>query len=109
MGRSRRILILTIALLCVSTACLNWSESQVSTRQPDKVLFDRGMRAVEQNRFDVAYVTFQSLIATYPNSEFIPKIQQLLQDPRMPACNEFWHAFECSELVSIAPSRDQNG
>ena len=44
---------LVAALLYVSmTACINWPDAEVRSRQPDKLLFERAMSAVEQKRFN---------------------------------------------------------
>jgi outer membrane protein assembly factor BamD len=45
----------------------------IGSKQPDKVLFDRAMDAMKHNRFDVARMTLQTLINTYPDSEFIAR------------------------------------
>ena len=45
----------------------------MDSKQPDKVLFDRAMDALKHNRFDVARMTLQTLINTYPDSEFIAR------------------------------------
>src|SRR5438046_9540495 len=47
--------------------------ADVGSKQPDKVLFDRAMDALKHNRFDVARLTLQTLINTYPDSEYIAR------------------------------------
>jgi outer membrane protein assembly factor BamD len=47
--------------------------ANVGSKQPDKVLFDRAMDAMKHNRFDVARMTLQTLINTYPDSEYIAR------------------------------------
>src|SRR5258708_17650148 len=47
--------------------------SNVGSKQPDKVLFGRAMDAMKHNRFDVARITLQTMINTYPDSEFIAR------------------------------------
>src|SRR2546423_15203475 len=47
--------------------------ANLDTKQPDKVLFDRGMDALKHNKYDVARLTFQTLINTYPDSEFVAR------------------------------------
>jgi outer membrane protein assembly factor BamD len=74
-------LVLTLAL---TTACTNKKVSnplaKVDSKQPDKVLFDRGMDAMKHNHFDVARITMQTLIATYPDSEFVARAKLALAD-----------------------------
>ncbi|HZQ70279.1 MAG TPA: outer membrane protein assembly factor BamD [Terriglobales bacterium] len=75
---SRRIPILFLLMvLAVSVACTNKKVNNplanVGSKQPDKVLFDRAMDALKHNRFDVARLTLQTLINTYPDSEYIAR------------------------------------
>jgi len=44
--------------------------ANVASRQPDKELFDKAMTALKKGRFDVARLDLQTLLNTYPNSEF---------------------------------------
>jgi outer membrane protein assembly factor BamD len=76
---SRRIstLVLLSILLAITVACTNKKSvnplSNLGSKQPDKVLFDKAMDAMKHNRFDVARMTLQTLINTYPDSEFIAR------------------------------------
>jgi outer membrane protein assembly factor BamD len=54
--------------------------ANVGSKQPDKVLFDRAMDAMKHNRFDVARMTLQTLINTYPDSEFIARAKLAVAD-----------------------------
>jgi len=74
----RRIpVMLLLAILAFSVACTNKKVKNpiaaVDSKQPDKVLFDRAMDALKHNRFDVARLTLQTLINTYPDSEYIAR------------------------------------
>jgi outer membrane protein assembly factor BamD len=66
-----------LGALALTLACTNKKVSNplanVGSKQPDKVLFDRAMEALKHNRFDVARLTLQTLINTYPDSEFIAR------------------------------------
>src|SRR5881227_3913754 len=52
----------------------------IDSKQPDKVLFDRAMEALKKNRFDVARVTLQTLINTYPDSEYVARAKLAVAD-----------------------------
>jgi outer membrane protein assembly factor BamD len=52
----------------------------IDSKQPDKVLFDKAMDAMKHNRFDVARMTLQTLINTYPDSEFIARAKLAVGD-----------------------------
>jgi outer membrane protein assembly factor BamD len=42
----------------------------VQSRQPDKELYDKAMLALKKGRFDVARLDLQTMLNTYPNSEY---------------------------------------
>ena len=44
--------------------------ANVSSRQPDKELYDKAMLALKKGRFDVARLDLQTMLNTYPNSEY---------------------------------------
>jgi outer membrane protein assembly factor BamD len=83
---SRRITLITVLamLLAFTAACTNKKSvnplANVGSKQPDKVLFDKAMDAMKHNRFDVARLTLQTLINTYPDSEFIARAKLAVGD-----------------------------
>jgi outer membrane protein assembly factor BamD len=44
--------------------------ANVNSKQPDKVLFDKAMVSMKKGRYDVARLTLQTLLNTYPDSEY---------------------------------------
>lgn len=74
----------TAALLLSFAACSNKKVTnpiaQVDSKQPDKILFDRAMDAMKHNKFDVARLTLQTLINTYPESEFVARAKLAVGD-----------------------------
>ncbi len=82
---SRRIpVIFLLGVLAFAVGCTNKKVnnplSNVGSKQPDKVLFDRAMDAMKHNRFDVARITLQTLINTYPDSEYIARAKLAVAD-----------------------------
>src|SRR5436309_14509219 len=82
---SLRITVIALAAtLALTTACTNKKVNnplaKVDSKQPDKVLFDRGMDAMKHNRFDIARLDMQTLINTYPDSEYIARAKLALAD-----------------------------
>jgi outer membrane protein assembly factor BamD len=83
---SRRIPLIALlgVLLLLAAACTNKKVNNplanVGSKQPDKVLFDRAMDAMKHNRFDVARMTLQTLINTYPDSEYIARAKLAVGD-----------------------------
>src|SRR5947207_14571411 len=76
-----------VILLCVLTLAVGGTNKKVSnplanvgSKQPDKVLFDRAMDAMKHNRFDVARVTLETMINTYPDSEYIARANLAVAD-----------------------------
>ncbi len=83
MRRGSLVLLLGL-LLAFAVGCTNKKSANplanVGSKQPDKVLFDRAMDAMKHNRFDVARMTLQTLINTYPDSEYIARAKLAVAD-----------------------------
>ncbi|MGC2447185.1 MAG: outer membrane protein assembly factor BamD [Candidatus Sulfotelmatobacter sp.] len=83
---SRRTLSIALLglLLALTAACTNKKSvnplAGIGSKQPDKVLFDKAMDAMRHNRFDVARLTLQTLINTYPDSEYIARAKLAVGD-----------------------------
>jgi outer membrane protein assembly factor BamD len=69
------LLLATSLLTCV--ACKNQKAANplahVNSKQPDKVLFDRAMEAMKEHKYDTARLTLQTLINSYPDSEYVAR------------------------------------
>jgi outer membrane protein assembly factor BamD len=81
----RTAVIVLMAGLALTTACTTNKKAtnplaDVSSKQPDKVLFDRAMDALKHNRYDLARLTLETLINTYPDSEFIARAKLAVAD-----------------------------
>src|SRR6266481_4708936 len=48
--------------------------------EPDKVLFEKAMKDMQKSRFTVARLSLQTLINTYPDSEFLPQAKYALAE-----------------------------
>ncbi len=81
---SRRVPIIVLSALLALAGCTNKKISNpianVDSKQPDKVLFDRAMDAMKHNHYDVARLTLQTLINTYPDSEFTARAKLAVAD-----------------------------
>jgi outer membrane protein assembly factor BamD len=82
---SRRIsVMLLLGVLAITVACTNKKVNNpianVDSKQPDKVLFDRAMDAMKHNRFDVARLSLETLINTYPDSEYVARAKLAVAD-----------------------------
>jgi outer membrane protein assembly factor BamD len=73
-----------LLLMMITAACSNKKSvnplANIGSKQPDKVLFDKAMDAMKHNRFDVARMTLQTLINTYPDSEYIARAKLAVGD-----------------------------
>ncbi|HEX4785509.1 MAG TPA: outer membrane protein assembly factor BamD [Candidatus Sulfotelmatobacter sp.] len=72
-------LVLAITVACTNKKSVN-PLANLGSKQPDKVLFDKAMDAMRHNRFDVARLTLQTLINTYPDSEYIARAKLAVGD-----------------------------
>src|SRR5687767_7889249 len=76
-------LLLLVVLTLVFAGCRKNIQNpiaNVDSKQPDKVLFDRAMEAMQRKKWDVARLTLQTLINTYPDSEFIARAKLAVGD-----------------------------
>jgi len=82
----RRVLpVVLLALAVLTTVGCHKNKTQnplanIDSKQPDKVLYDRAMAALKKNRYDVARITLQTLINTYPDSEYIARAKLSVGD-----------------------------
>jgi hypothetical protein len=83
-----RALFLIAACSCALTACIQWPAGQVSSKDQPKLLYEKAVSAVERGRYEVANLTLQTLVNTYPDSEYAIKAQELLEDPRIEPCGQ---------------------
>jgi outer membrane protein assembly factor BamD len=81
----RRVIIaVSIAAMLLALGCSNKKVqnpiANVDSKQPDKVLFDRAMDAMKHNKYDVARLSLQTLINTYPDSEYVARAKLAIGD-----------------------------
>ncbi|MBZ5647889.1 MAG: outer membrane protein assembly factor BamD [Acidobacteriia bacterium] len=81
----RLVLALPLLLLAIALAGCHKSKVQnpianVDSKQPDKVLFDRAMQTLNEHKYDVARMTLQTLINTYPDSEYVARAKLAIGD-----------------------------
>src|ERR1700687_5177171 len=81
----RKAVMAGLSLVLVFTAaCTNKKSvnplADIGSKQPDKVLFDKAMDAMRHNKFDVARLQLQTLINTYPDSEFVARAKLAVGD-----------------------------
>ena len=54
--------------------------ANVDSKQPDKVLFDRAEDAMKHGKYDIARLSLQTLINTYPDSEYVARAKLAIGD-----------------------------
>jgi len=55
-------------------------EAEDSSAAPDKVLYDRAIKDIKKSRHEVGRLTLQTLINTYPDSEYLAKAKLAIAD-----------------------------
>jgi len=58
----------------------NKSTSAENTAEPDKILYDRAIEDIKHGRHEVGRLTLQTLINTYPDSEYLAKGKLAIAD-----------------------------
>jgi len=77
---------LLLALVLSAVSCSRKNKkvtnpiANVNSAQPDKVLFDRAMDAMQHSRYDVARLSLQTMINTYPDSEYVARAKLAVGD-----------------------------
>jgi outer membrane protein assembly factor BamD len=74
---------LVFPLFLLLLSCGKRAETKAPTSnldEPDRVLFERSMRDLEKSRFTVARLDLQTLISTYPDSEFLPQAKYAMAE-----------------------------
>jgi len=56
------------------------SKSNVGVREPDKVLFDRATRAMQQSEYATARTVLETLINKHPDSDYVPRAKLSIAD-----------------------------
>lgn len=51
-----------------------------NSQQPDKILFDKSIRDIEKHHYELARLTLQTLLNTYPDSEYTAKAKLAIAD-----------------------------
>ena len=84
---SRRIIMAVIVgslLLLGAMACSHKktgnSLAQIDSKQPEKVLFDKAMDALSHGKYEAARLNLQTLINTYPDSEYVARAKLSIGD-----------------------------
>jgi outer membrane protein assembly factor BamD len=54
--------------------------ADVKSQQPDKILFDKAMHALKKGRYDVARLDLQTLLNTYPETEYAMRAKLAIGD-----------------------------
>jgi len=81
----RRVIVaLLLGTLLLAAGCTNKKVknpiANIDSKQPDKVLYDRAMDAMKHNKYDVARLSLQTLINTYPDSEYVARAKLAIGD-----------------------------
>src|SRR5204862_6827794 len=79
---TRLVVALSIALMVAGCHHnkVNNPIANIDSKQPDRVLCDRAMDAMKKGEYDVARITLQTLINTYPDSELIARAKLAVGD-----------------------------
>jgi outer membrane protein assembly factor BamD len=73
------------SLLGLGIACKHHKKAsnplaQIDSKQPDKVLFNKAMDAKSHGKYEIARLNLQTLINTYPDSEYVARAKLSIGD-----------------------------
>ena len=69
----------------------------------DKILFDHAKLAVQERKFDVAHLTFQTIINTYLKSKYARRAIKVMRDPQIGGCSQAWSTPPCVDYSHGVP------
>jgi outer membrane protein assembly factor BamD len=81
--RSILLWLLAGSLLAGTSGCHRHKHADLDladSAEPDKILYDRSVEDIKNKRFDVARLTLQTLLNTYPDSEYLPEAKLAIAD-----------------------------
>jgi outer membrane protein assembly factor BamD len=84
-GKRALLLIATLSISLLGNACFFGSKKAAvpatdTSAEPDKILYDRAEADMQKGRFTEARLNFQTLINTYPDSEYLAKAKLAIAD-----------------------------
>lgn len=111
---TRKLLgLLLLALIALAGCGRNPYDTPIGTnsQQPDKQLFDQSINYLEKRRYDVARLTLQTMINTYPDSEYLAKAKLAIADSWYREGNS--HALaqaeaEYDDFITFFPSMEES-
>ncbi len=84
MTRYRKLLVAPLLASLLLVGCLGSKKSKQpeigTSAEPDKVLYDRAMEDIRKGHYGIGRLTLQTLINTYPDSEYLAKAKLATAD-----------------------------
>jgi outer membrane protein assembly factor BamD len=80
--------------------------------EPDKVLFEKAMKDLQKSRFTVARLSLQTLINTYPDSEYLPPAKYALAESfyrESTTASQTQAEAEFKDYITFFPTSDLAG
>jgi len=81
--RTIPILLLAGLALALTPGCHRHKHAELDladSAEPDKILYERSVEDIQNKRFDVARLTLQTLLNTYPDSQYLPDAKLAIAD-----------------------------
>ena len=76
-------------------------------QQPDGVLFQRAMKAMKESKFAVARTLLNSLINSYPDSDYVPSAKLAIGDAWYAEGAFPKEAMEYTDFITFFPNRPE--
>ncbi len=84
MTRNRKLLAVPLLASLLLSGCLGSKKNKqpeiATSAEPDKVLYERAMEDIRKGHHEVGRLTLQTLINTYPDSEYLAKAKLAIAD-----------------------------
>jgi len=110
----RRTLAAAVTIAALFLGCLGFCHAQgttakrdVGVKQSDKVLFDRAMKAMQQSEYAAARLSLETLINSYPDSDYVPRAKLSIADAWYAQGTFMQAEVEYRDFITFFPSRPE--
>jgi outer membrane protein assembly factor BamD len=103
--------VIAFALISVSLVCALAQaappNTSVDAKQSDKVLFERAMKAMNSSNYPVARTLLETLIDSYPGSDYVPSAKVSIGDAWYAEGSFKQAELEYRDFVTFFPNRPE--
>jgi outer membrane protein assembly factor BamD (BamD/ComL family) len=98
---------LLLVSLGYSRAQMPTSKTNLDIKQPDRVLFKRATKAMNESKYAESRILLESLISSHPDSDYVPRAKLSIGDAWYAEGNFKQADMEYQDLITFFPNRPE--